>query len=88
MDLNDYRDEAGAFLTALGKDNSGIQEKIDFLETEFTLLKKVKKEPGPLRHQLYDMLFILFEIAAQNGFDLNDEWEKGRKRKAEKYLCN
>ncbi len=86
MDLNGYRDEAGAFLAALGKDNSGIQEKVDLLEAELELLKKVKEEPDRLRHQIYDMLFILFEIASESGFDLNGEWEIGRKRKSEKYL--
>lgn len=41
-----------------------------------------------LRHQIYDMLFILFEIAADNKFDLDAEWDKGRQRKKEKYLSN
>lgn len=41
-----------------------------------------------LRHQIYDMLFILFEIAADNKFDLDAEWDKGRQRKKEKYLSS
>lgn len=31
-----------------------------------------------LRHQIYDMLFILFEIVADNKIDLDAEWDKGR----------
>jgi hypothetical protein len=39
-----------------------------------------------MRHQVYDMLFLLFEIAAQRGFDLDAEWNRGRERKEKKYF--
>ena len=39
-----------------------------------------------VQHQLYDMIYLLFEIAAANDLDLDSEWQAGTKRKAEKYL--
>lgn len=32
------------------------------------------------------MLYLLFEIAADNDFDLDREWKEGAKQKKEKYL--
>jgi hypothetical protein len=37
-------------------------------------------------HQVYDLLFLLMEIASQYNVDLDHEWEAGQMRKAEKYL--
>ena len=88
MSLNNYRDEAGYFLKKIGEENGRSDIKVNMLEEEFNILKKVINSPGELRHQIYDMLFILFEMAADHKFDLDDEWNKGRVRKKEKYLSN
>ncbi len=32
------------------------------------------------------MLFILFEMVSDHKFDLDNEWNKGRKRKEENYI--
>ncbi|HKL98452.1 MAG TPA: hypothetical protein VJZ06_00935 [Mobilitalea sp.] len=39
-----------------------------------------------VQRQVYDMMFILLEIAAANNLDLDCEWQAGMKRKCEKYL--
>ena len=83
--MNDYRDEAGAFLRAIGAQGETTEELIGMLTGEFELLKNAN-EPDGLRHQIYDMLFILFEIASQHEFDLDGEWETGRERKLRKYI--
>ena len=55
---------------------------------EFELLKRAvnDSERDKIEHQLYDMLYLIFEMVADNNFDLDKEWKKGRKRKQEKYL--
>ena len=88
MSLNNYRDEAGDFLNKIGAKNDGsnTNEKISMLEEEFNILKEVTNNPDKLKHQIYDMLFILFEIASDYKFDIDNEWDKGRKHKQEKYI--
>lgn len=88
MSLNDYRDEAGVFLKKIGarNDESDTEAKVKMLEEEFNILKEVVENQDRLKHQIYDMLFILFEIASDHKFDLDSEWNKGRKRKEEKYI--
>lgn len=86
MSLNSYRDEAEDFLKKIGAKNDGSDTKVAMLEEEFNILKEVKDNPDKLKHQIYDMLFILFEIASDHKFDLDNEWNKGRKHKEEKYI--
>lgn len=88
MSLNGYRDEAEDFLKKIGAKNDGsdTKVKVNMLEEEFNILKEVIDNPDKLKHQIYDMLFILFEIASDHKFDLDNEWNKGRKRKEEKYI--
>lgn len=86
MNLNNYRDEAEDFLKKLGVQNETLDIKISMLEEEFNLLKKATDNQVLLKHQIYDMLFILFEIASDYNFDLEEEWVKGRIRKMEKYM--
>lgn len=86
MSLNGYRDEAEDFLKKIGAKNDGSDTKVNMLEEEFNILKEVIDNPDKLKHQIYDMLFILFEIASDHRFDLYNEWNKGKKRKEEKYI--
>lgn len=86
MNLNSYRDEAADFLKSIGFEDTELDGILDMLEEEFDNLKKAVNSPGRFRHQIYDMLFLLFEMAARYQFDLEEEWNKGRKRKYEKYI--
>lgn len=88
LSLNNYRDEAGDFLKKIGSDNLGIEEKVKWLEEEFNILKTSINEPSKLNHQVYDMLFLLFEIAFESNMDIETEWNNGRIRKQKKYIEN
>ena len=88
MDLNAYRDEVKAFLQRMNAPDEGIATKIKFLEEEFALLKSAvgANDPDKIQHQVYDMLFQLFTVAAEYDFDLVAEWNMGRERKEQKYI--
>jgi len=88
MSLNDYKNEVREFLIIMDCLNGDNHQKITWLNEEFELLKKAVNslQRDKIEHQLYDMLYLIFEMAADNNFDLDKEWQKGRKRKQEKYL--
>jgi hypothetical protein len=86
MSLNKFRDEADKFLRAV--DPTGekpISEIIRMLDEEHTILKASVDDPNRLCHQIYDMLFLLFELAAKKNLDLDDQWIQGRDKKR-KYI--
>ena len=86
--LNSYVAEAKDFLEKINGLDEGIEQKVKFLEEEFQLLKSSieANEAERIRHQIYDMLFLLFEISADYDFDLDNEWGIGREMKERKYL--
>lgn len=88
MDLNQYRDEAGRFLEAIHAADEPVEQMIAMLEHEMDILKEKEsvKDDAAVKHQVYDLLFLLFEIAARRGCDLDAEWAAGKRRKQEKYL--
>ena len=86
--LNEFRDEAGAFLEAIGADGRGREEILPFLDEEMAELKRSLDNPARLQHQIYDVLFLLCELAWLGGSDLAGEWEKGRRHKFHKYLSD
>ncbi len=88
MSLNNYTEEARDFLEKMNALNENIELKLKWLDEEFQLLNNAveKKDKNKIQHQIYDMLFILFEISADYNLDLDNEWNFGRKRKQEKYL--
>ena len=86
MSLNFYRDEAGLFLKAIQALDEPVDRKIEMLQQELDTLKSSVPDADALRHQTYDLLFLLFEIAFQNNVDLDLEWLNGQSRKKEKYL--
>lgn len=49
-------------------------------------LKAVRHDDPRLCHQIYDVMFLLFSLAADHGLDLDAEWEVGLRRSREKYL--
>lgn len=85
--LNEYRDEAERFMRRTDDFQKDGQQKLDWLREEFDLLRAaVNRGDGEKTvHEIYDMLFLLFELAADSHADLDAEWKKGRRRKAEKY---
>lgn len=90
MSLNTYRDEVKDFLEKMDSLNGNNEQKIQWLDEEFQLLRKAvcKEDNYKIKHQIYDMIFLLFEIAADNDYDIDEEWNAGRERKQKKYLSN
>lgn len=88
MTLNSYRNEARDFMQRIGALDDEIKLKINWLEEEFKLLKNAVNtdDHNKIRHQVYDMLFILFEISADCNSALDEEWGVGRERKQAKYF--
>lgn len=88
MSLNNCRDEAGKFITAIGAGEEDVSRILGWLEEELAELKDAtnSNDLPRLRHQVYDMLFLLFELAARFDLDLDAEWTAGRGRKRVKYL--
>jgi len=84
--LNNYRDETGIFLEKIGAENEGVEAKVKMLEEEFNILKASIGNEDKLRHKIYDMLFLLFEIASEYNVDLDLEWNTGREHKQNKYI--
>ena len=86
MSLNTYRDEAGRFLDDIHASDEPIEKKIMMLQQELDLLKTGTHDVKVISHQVYDLLFLLFEIASQYDIDLDSEWLAGQSRKTKKYL--
>lgn len=88
MSLNEYKNEVREFLIRMDSLNGDNNQKITWLNEEFEILKMAvnASERDNIEHQVYDMLYLLFEIAADNNFDLDKQWQNGRERKQEKYL--
>lgn len=85
MSLNTYRDEAGAFVRGIGATDESVEKILTWLDEELTRLRAAVNDRAKLAHQIYDMLFLLFELAARYDLDLDDQWTQGRRRKKEKY---
>jgi hypothetical protein len=88
MTLNDYTAEVRKFLSKMNSDNENNEQKVDWLKEEVALLQSAIEDSDmpKVQHQVYDVLFLLFEITAANNLDLDSEWQAGMKRKHEKYL--
>ena len=87
MSLNAYRDEAARFLADIHAADDPVGTKFRMLQEELDILKAADpSDAKTVSHQVYDLMFLLFEVAAQYNADLDAEWAAGRARKAEKYL--
>ena len=86
MNLNAYRDEAGRFLEAIQATDEPVEKKIQMLQHELDILKTSIHDDKTVSHQVYDLLFLLFEVASQYNLDLDLEWLNGQSRKKKKYL--
>lgn len=87
MSLNNYRDEVKEFLVKINSFEKHQEQKLVWIEKEFDLLKSAVKnsDSKAISHQIYDMMYLLFEIAADNNSDLDTEWTNGKKKKG-KYV--
>lgn len=89
MGLNQYRDEAKRFMEEINAQDENISILFSMFGEEFSILKETSLDSmEEFNHQVYDMLFILFEIAAKFELDLDAEWGKGKKHKEKKYCTN
>ena len=86
MGLNGYRDVVAEFLDKIDTRDEPVSRVMDMLDEEGALLKESLDDRERLSHQLYDVLFLLFEIAAVYNLDMDAEWAKGRERKRAKYM--
>lgn len=84
--LNDYSSEAYNFLKKIGAKDESFERLMEILDEEMKLLRQSGNDPDSLKHQIYDVLFILFEVSGKYGFDLDSEWDRGRERKQKKYM--
>ena len=84
--LNLLRDEVRKkFLKPLGRRKYTVEQMVQGLEEELSILKSSTEDTAEFGHQMYDMLFILFGLAFENDVDLDAQWELGWERK-KKYL--
>ncbi len=90
MTLNEYRDDAGGFLKIISAGKEQVPKILGWLDDKTATLKEAASSGDLPRacHQIYDALFLLFELAALFEFDLDAEWATGRERKQEKYVNN
>ena len=86
MTLNDYRDEAAQFPKAVGAGEEHVSKILGWLDEEVSLLKGSINDEQQLCHKIYDVLFLLFELAGHFELDLDSAWTAGRQRKQLKYL--
>ena len=86
MGLNAYRDEPGEFVAALGTSAASEETVLQWLDEEVAELKASRGDAPRLCHQIYDVLFLLFSLAAQHDLDLEAEWEGVGRQKLAKYL--
>lgn len=84
LSLNFYRDEVSEFFCKSGF-SVDIPQIFDMLDEEYSFLKASCGDTDRMQHQIYDMLFLLLEIAAKYNMDLDTEWSKGKEKK-KKYL--
>jgi hypothetical protein len=85
MNLNEYRNEVREFLDKIASREEPVSRVMDMLDEEVALLKESLDDRERLGHQVYDVLYLLFEMAAIYNLDMDAEWVKGRKRKQSKY---
>ncbi len=86
MGLNAYRDEAGAFVAALGESGRQRRNRSSVVRRGSRGVESFAHRRRVPLHQIYDVLFLLFSLAAERGLDLDPEWDGIGKQKLAKYL--
>ncbi|MFA6263687.1 MAG: hypothetical protein WCW33_04345 [Candidatus Babeliales bacterium] len=85
MSLNNYRDAVQQFMLKLGDKAFDSPTILTLLEQELATLKANLTNKTIVDHQIYDILFLLMELAVHNQTDLDSAWRAGQERK-KKYL--
>lgn len=81
ISLNTYRDDIKRFMAALKEDKWTPTTIVQALEEELAVLKANINDKAVVDHQLYDLLFLLLELAAHNHTNLDAEWHRGQEKK-------
>jgi len=85
MYLNILRDQVADFLNKLKEDKFTEDDIFNEIDNKLLIIRKSRDNDDEYRHQIYDILYLLLELAAKHNYDLDDEWQKGQIRK-QKYL--
>jgi len=85
MSLNDHRNEAADFLRMIGAGGEHVEKILGWLDEELLRLRQCMTDRHELAHRVYDVMFLLFELAATHNLDLDKQWTQGRRRKQAKY---
>jgi hypothetical protein len=82
--LNRLRDEAGEFMGRIGaaEDTGAL---LDMTRRELVTLSRSQDDAALFSHKMYDVLFLIMEVAHISRVDLEAEWVEGRRRKKVKY---
>jgi predicted nucleic acid-binding protein len=86
MYLNKLRDRVGKFLDRIDKKKLTEDDIIKHIEKEIKILKRSKHDRRKYKHKIYDILYLVFELAAINRFDLDGEWKNGENKKRSLYV--
>lgn len=85
MKLNDLKKKVKAFDHQAGFDKTEFAKLIKMMEEEIKILKKNKKNPKIVQHQLTDLLILLMQIAHRYNTNFDSELKKWFE-KSQKYL--
>ena len=85
MSLNNLRDQAADFLNKLKADKFTDADILHEIEQKLSMLKKSNAADQESCNQIYDIIYLLLELAAKHNYDLDAEWQKGQAKK-QKYL--
>jgi len=80
--LNRLRDEAGEFMCRIG---AAEDTPLDMTRRELVTLSRSQDDAALFSHKMYDVLFLVMELAHISRVDLEAEWVEGRRRKKVKY---
>ncbi len=84
--LNDYRDQAKRFLDSIAPADQ-LKDVLPLFREELRLLDCAVQitDVVSTKHQIYDLLFLVMEMAAIADVDLDSEWRNGADRKSARY---
>jgi hypothetical protein len=70
---------------SLKEDKFTEDDILNEIDNKLLIIRKFRDDDNEYRHQIYDILYLLLELAAKHNYYLDDEWQKGQIRK-QKYL--
>jgi hypothetical protein len=81
MSLNNHRNDVQQFMLKLGDKAFDSPTVVNLIEQEVATLKTNLTNKTIVDHQIYDILFLLMELAVHNQTDLDSAWHAGQERK-------